>query len=87
MTEKADSAGFRCVRCNRTSDALPVPPVPDEQGQEIQQKVCAPCWAEWQQAEVMVINELRLNFMEPAALETLDRHMRDFLLLDGPPAT
>ena len=29
--------------------------------------------------EVMVINELRLNLMEPAAQETLSRHMREFL--------
>jgi Fe-S cluster biosynthesis and repair protein YggX len=28
--------------------------------------------------EVMVINELRLNFMDPEAQETLDRHMREF---------
>jgi Fe-S cluster biosynthesis and repair protein YggX len=29
--------------------------------------------------EVMVINELRLNFMDPASQETLNRHMREFL--------
>ena len=29
--------------------------------------------------EVMIINELRLNFMEPAAQETLGKHMREFL--------
>ena len=59
---------------------------PDEQRmeadlEEIQAKVCADCWAEWQRAEVMVINELRLNFMDPRALETLEHHMREFLML------
>jgi Fe-S cluster biosynthesis and repair protein YggX len=29
--------------------------------------------------EVMVINELRLNFMDPGAQETLNKHMREFL--------
>ena len=29
--------------------------------------------------EVMVINELRLNFMDPASQVTLDQHMRQFL--------
>jgi Fe-S cluster biosynthesis and repair protein YggX len=29
--------------------------------------------------EVMVINELRLNFMDPASQEILNQHMRDFL--------
>lgn len=32
----------------------------------------------------MVINELRLNFMDPKSLEVLERHMREFLLLEGP---
>ncbi len=45
------------------------------------------CWAEWQRAEVMVINELRLNFMDPAAQETLTRQLREFLLFDPPPET
>ena len=29
--------------------------------------------------EVMVINELRLNFMDPAAQDVLHRRMREFL--------
>ena len=53
---------------------------------EIAARVCADCWAEWQRAEVMVINELRLNFMDPAAQEVLHRQMREFLVLDEPPA-
>jgi Fe-S cluster biosynthesis and repair protein YggX len=31
----------------------------------------------------MVINELKLNFMEPTAQEILTSHMREFLALDG----
>ena len=50
---------------------------------EVLGKVCATCWHEWTQAEVMVINELRLNFMDPKSLEILERHMREFLLLDS----
>ena len=75
-----------CRRCGNEGPRLPRPPLPGRTGQEIQQGVCADCWAEWQQAEVMVINELRLNFMDPEAQRVLDRHMRDFLALDPPPA-
>jgi len=32
----------------------------------------------------MVINELRLNFMDPAAQTTLNRQMREFFLFDPP---
>jgi Fe-S cluster biosynthesis and repair protein YggX len=41
--------------------------------------VCADCWAEWEKNEVMVINELRLNFMDPKAADVLQRKMLEFL--------
>jgi Fe-S cluster biosynthesis and repair protein YggX len=55
--------------------------LPGAAGREVQAQVCADCWAEWGRSEVMVINELRLNFMDPAAQEVLNRHMREFLHL------
>ena len=72
-----------CVRCAR--------PKTDPQnvawggalGDEIRAKICDACWQEWQNAEVMVINELRLNFMDPEAQKTLITHMREFLKLDA----
>lgn len=75
---------FQCVRCGKTEPRLPKAPVPGPVGAEVVDKICAGCWQEWTHAEVMVINELRLNFMEPQSLQVLERHMRDFLLLDGP---
>ena len=52
-------------------------------GQEIARRVCPECWAEWQRTEVMVINELKLNFMEPSSQEILAAHMKQFLGLDA----
>ncbi len=74
---------WTCVRCAAQAEPLARPPVPGKVGDEIAAKVCPSCWREWEQAEVMVINELRLNFMDPGAQEVLERHMRDFLMLDG----
>ena len=60
------AATVHCVRCGRPeAPALPRQPYPGKLGAEIREKICADCWAEWQKMEVMVINELRLNFMEP----------------------
>jgi Fe-S cluster biosynthesis and repair protein YggX len=74
------AATVQCTRCGRPeAPALARQPLPGPRGAEIREKICADCWNEWQKMEVMVINELRLNFMEPAAQETLNRHMRDFL--------
>ena len=50
---------------------------------QIRAGVCADCWAEWQEAEVMVINELRLNFMDPKSQDVLAQQLREFLMLDG----
>jgi Fe-S cluster biosynthesis and repair protein YggX len=75
-----------CRRCGRTADSLARPPMPGPLGAEIQSGVCADCWREWEAAEVMVINELRLNFMDPEAQRVLAQHMREFLSLDPPAA-
>jgi len=73
-------ATVHCARCGRPeAPALPRPPLPGKAGQELREKICADCWAEWQKSEVMVINELRLNFMDPGSQEILNKHMRDFL--------
>jgi Fe-S cluster biosynthesis and repair protein YggX len=73
-------ATVNCVRCGlEGAPALSRRPVPGALGTEIQQKICANCWDDWQKAEVMVINELRLNFMDPAAHEALNSRMREFL--------
>jgi Fe-S cluster biosynthesis and repair protein YggX len=73
-----------CSRCLRSAPAI-------ERGifytpeleTEIRERVCVDCWGEWQRAEVMVINELKLNFMDPSALTTLTAQMREFFALDG----
>jgi Fe-S cluster biosynthesis and repair protein YggX len=79
------STTVHCARCGRPeAPALVRQPYPGKLGVEIRERICADCWAEWQKMEVMVINELRLNFMEPAAQETLSRHMKEFLFSGGP---
>ncbi|HEX5760852.1 MAG TPA: Fe(2+)-trafficking protein [Thermoanaerobaculia bacterium] len=80
-------AAVACARCGRPdAPALERAPLPGPLGSELGERVCADCWREWQRMEVMVINELRLNFMDPDAQSILDRQMRQFFLLDGPAA-
>jgi Fe-S cluster biosynthesis and repair protein YggX len=71
---------LRCLRCKReAAPALEAAPFPGVLGAQIAASICAACWHEWQQAEVMVINELRLNFMDPRSQDILTQHMREFL--------
>jgi Fe-S cluster biosynthesis and repair protein YggX len=68
-----------CSRCGREAEGLESPPMPGPLGAKVCESVCAACWKEWQAMEVMVINELRLNFMDPGAQKILDRQMLEFL--------
>ena len=73
-------ATVHCARCGRPdAPALTRAPLPGPAGAELRSRICADCWEEWTRMEVMVINELRLNFMDPESQTVLDRHMRDFL--------
>ena len=86
MTETTGAMPILCARCGETAPAVEDPPYPGALSEELQSRVCQNCWAEWLKLEVMVINELQLNFMEPRSLEILVGHMREFLLLDEPAA-
>jgi len=72
-----------CVRCQRELPPMEQAPYPGELGEEIVGKICGNCWIEWQTAEVMVINELRLDFMDPRSQDILVQQLREFLCLDG----
>ena len=82
MTVEGSGTTVQCHRCGR--DAPPPGDVsqPEQLANEIRSKVCVNCWREWEAAEVMVINELHLNFMDPRAGEVLERNLREFLRLD-----
>jgi Fe-S cluster biosynthesis and repair protein YggX len=78
-------ADLHCARCGREAQALDQPPpLPQKLADEVFARVCSACWDEWEKMEVMVINELRLNFMDPQAIPILHRHLREFCGLDPP---
>ncbi|MBP9144795.1 MAG: Fe(2+)-trafficking protein [Thermoanaerobaculia bacterium] len=86
MEKTPQSVPQLCPRCSTRPAGLSRPPFRGALGEEIQRRVCPPCWDEWKRAEVMVINELKLNFMEPTSQEILTAHMREFLGFDQPAA-
>jgi Fe-S cluster biosynthesis and repair protein YggX len=86
MSESTEPNPILCARCGETAPGVENPPFPGDLGDELRARTCRNCWSEWLKVEVMVINELQLNFMDPRSLEILARHMREFLLLDEPAA-
>ena len=82
--------GFRCHRpgcqAGKFAQRMDQPPMNDELGRLIQEKVCADCWREWLAMGVKVINELRLDFSDDrpiyggqTASQVYDQYMLEFL--------
>lgn len=80
-------AEVTCVRCGLTRAGLDRAPYPDELGREIVEDVCALCWEECKEMQVMVINEYRLDLSDPRAHEILEKSTRDFLKLGSTEAS
>lgn len=72
---------FRCARCGKEGPRLAQKPLGGKLGEEIMEKVCAQCYGEWEQVQVMILNEYRLNLAIPQHYEVLLAEMRKFLNL------
>jgi hypothetical protein len=50
---------------------------------EIQQKICAPCYRDWINMSVKLVNEMRMDTTDPRGQELWLKQMKLFLNLDG----
>jgi len=55
-----------CEKLKAQAPALDKPPYPGALGQRIFEHISATAWQQWQQHQVMLINEYRLNLLVPA---------------------
>jgi Fe-S cluster biosynthesis and repair protein YggX len=82
-SEQGGVGGFQCHRpgCMSGSRAeqLPAPPMNDELGQQVYEKICSACWKEWLAMGVKVINEMRLDLSDERAQQVYDNYMKEFL--------
>ncbi len=75
-----------CTRCGQAGDPPPSTRVAHlgTLKDAVLGGICAACWKEWEGVEVKVINEYRLNFMEPEHREMLKKACAEFLRLPSP---
>lgn len=75
---------FDCTRCDRP-DPRPLPNAPfaDERGRRIQRAICADCWEEWKQRQMLLINHYGLNVRDRKAREFLYQNLEAFLFGGG----
>lgn len=72
----------RTVFCTKYQQELPgldKPPFPGPKGQEIFDNISAKAWQEWQAHQTMLINERRLNMMEPGSRAFLAEERDKFM--------
>lgn len=71
-----------CAKYNKELPGLEKAPFPGQAGQDILEKISAKAWDEWLGIQTMLINEYRLNMMDPEARKFLSDR-RDEFLFDG----
>ncbi len=72
-----------CVKLGREAEGLDRPPVPGELGKRIFENVSAEAWQQWVRYQTMLINENRLNLMDPRARKYLAEQMEKHFFGDG----
>ena len=71
----------QCSKCGESGEPVQEPLYMGKIEPLIKANVCLPCWTEWTNQRVMVINELRLNLGDPSGREQLKQQMWTFLNL------
>ena len=74
-----------CVRCQKPGDAPPAHRIPFAPAvkEKVAASICASCWKEWEEMEIKVINEYRLNLLSPQGNQVYETHMKEFLGIEG----
>ena len=76
------SRTVHCVKLNREAEGLERLPYPGELGQRIFDSVSKEAWQQWLQHQTMLINEYRLNPLDPKSRTFIEEQMQKFFFED-----
>jgi len=68
-----------CTKLQKELAGLEYPPFPGALGEEVYDNISAEAWQLWLNHQTMLINEYRLNLLDPKAKQFLQEQMRKFL--------
>ncbi|MGC1506996.1 oxidative damage protection protein [Ketobacter sp. MCCC 1A13808] len=71
-----------CRKYQQEMEGLDAAPYPGPRGKDIFEHVSKQAWQEWLQHQTMMINEKRLNVMDPATQTFLQQEFDKFLTGD-----
>lgn len=72
-------ATVMCAKYEKEMSAMDKAPFPGSDGTHILENVSAMAWDEWLKLQTMIINEERLNLMDPGARKFLAEQRNKFL--------
>lgn len=72
-----------CQKLKRNEAGLDYQPYPGALGQRIYDNISAQAWDLWMKHQTMLINEYRLNLIDPNATAFLKEEMVKFLFEEG----
>lgn len=73
----------KCVKLGRELPGLDRPPWKGELGQRIYENVSKDAWRMWIDHSKMLLNELRLNPLDPHSQHIMEEQMEQFFFGDG----
>jgi Fe-S cluster biosynthesis and repair protein YggX len=79
----AEQRMVKCVKLGRELPGLAAPPLKNELGQRIYDNVSQEAWRMWLGHQTMLINEYRLNPVDPKARQLLSQQMEQFFFGEG----
>ncbi|MBI5647837.1 MAG: Fe(2+)-trafficking protein [Ignavibacteriae bacterium] len=75
-------ATIQCSRCGNEKDAVKNTAFyVGDVGAALKAHACQDCWGEWVKMQIMIINEYRLNLMDPKTDEFLNAQVLAFFNL------
>lgn len=72
-----------CRKLQKEAEGLAFPPFPGPAGQQLFENVSKEAWQDWLKEQTMIINENRLNVMDPQAQAFLAEQREKFLSNQG----
>ena len=74
---------IRCSRCGEEKEPVSSTAFySGDVGAALKAHACKDCWDEWIKMQIMIINEYRLNLMDPKTDEFLNKQVLAFFKLD-----
>ncbi len=73
----------KCVKLGKEAEGLDFPPWPGKLGERIFESVSKEAWQLWMNHQTMLMNEYRLNPLDPKARKMITEEMEKFLFGAG----